>query len=191
VTSDVALMAKIRQNFSPFIKTAIEGTPYPESFLAALVANESGGNLAAGRFEPGVFWELSFTFTGKKTAYGSITTDKLKEYLGNGATDKAVNALINLAMSAGPTQIMGYQSLARGYALAELYNLATHFKHAIELLDDFGKRFNLRLSPPAESHDEPTYAGYFRCWNTGEPNGKTFDPNYVANGLLRMQIYGG
>jgi hypothetical protein len=184
VTSDVALMAKIRQNFSPFIKPAIEGTPYPESFLAALVANESGGDLAAGRFEPGVFWELSFTFTGRKTAFGSITTDKLKEYLGNGATDKAVAALINLATSAGPTQIMGYQSLARGYPLAELYNLATHFKRAIEILDDFRKQFDL-----VPVYGE-TYDVFFRCWNTGRPDGKTFDPNYVPNGLLRMQIYG-
>jgi hypothetical protein len=184
----MALMAKIRQNFSPFIKPAIEGTPYPESFLAALVANESGGNLAAGRFEPGVFWELSFTFTGKKTVFGSITTVQLKEYLGTSATDKAVNAIINLATSAGPTQIMGYQSLARGYPLAELYNLATHFKHAVEILDDFNKQFRLDADT-ANGQVQPET--FFRCWNTGRPDGKTFDPNYVANGLLRMQIYGG
>ena len=182
-------MAKIRQNFSPFIKPAIEGTPYPESFLAALVANESGGNLAAGRFEPGVFWELSFCLIGRKTAYGSITADKLREYIGSPAPDKAVAALVNLATSAGPTQIMGYQSLAGGYPLAELYNLATHFRHAVELLDDFRKQFN--MAPPCFGGTELGAIGaYFRCWNTGRPDGKTFDPNYVSSGLLRMQIYG-
>ena len=29
----------------------------------------------------------------------------------------------------------------------------------------------------------------FCCWNTGRPYGKTFDPNYVENGLRRLRIY--
>ena len=33
------------------------------------------------------------------------------------------------------------------------------------------------------------FAELFRCWNTGRPNGKTFDPNYVQNGLRRIEIY--
>jgi len=28
----------------------------------------------------------------------------------------------------------------------------------------------------------------FRCWNSGNPKGKTFDPQYVPNGLSRMKI---
>ena len=175
-------MAKIRQNMAPFIKPAIAGTPYPECFLAALVANESGGNLAAGRFEQEVFWEISFALIGRKTAFGSITTDKLKAYIGESTPAATVAALVNLATSAGPTQIMGYQSLAGGYPLAELYKLDTHFRHAIEVLDDFRKRFGIP--------DTGAIPQLFRCWNTGRPDGQTFDPAYVPNGLRRMQIYG-
>jgi len=29
----------------------------------------------------------------------------------------------------------------------------------------------------------------FRCWNTGRPYGKTYDPAYVETGLRRMTIY--
>ena len=78
---------------------------------------------------------------------------------------------------------MGYQSLAGGYPLAELYKLDTHFRHAVEILEAFRREFAMQVT-----------ADYipqlFRCWNTGRPDGKTFDPAYVPNGLRRMQIYG-
>jgi len=48
------------------------------------------------------------------------------------------------------------------------------------MLNDFQRRFGLSASDAA---------GFFRCWNTGSPTGKTFDPMYVPNGLSRMAIY--
>ena len=183
--SDQAMMAKIRQTMAPFIRPAIAGSPYPESFLAALVANETSGNLSAsGRFEQEVFWEISFVLIQRKTVFGSITLEKLKAYIGDSTPAATVAAIVNLATSAGPTQIMGYQSLAGGYPLAELYKLDTHFNHAIEVLEDFRKRFGI------VPFDGDSWALLFRCWNTGRPDGKTFDPAYVPNGLQRMQIYG-
>jgi hypothetical protein len=188
MTPDEQLMRSVKLQMAPFIRPAIEGTPYPESLLAALVGNESGGNLAAGRFEPQVFWELSFTLIGRKGSFGSITAEQLKQYVGAAEPDKAVAALVNLATSAGPTQIMGYQALAGGYPLAELYNLRTHFLHAVRILEAFGKQFNLSI-PEVLRVDYSTFAAFFRCWNTGRPDGQTFDPKYVDNGLARMAIY--
>ena len=197
--TDPELMAAIREKYGSFIDAAVEGTPFPASLLAALVANESGLNESAARFEPAVFGELAFVLTGRKAAFGSIGAQDLGEWLGRVSMDKSnggrlspqaavVLALQNLATSWGPTQIMGYQAVAGKYDLSELPNLQTHFHRAVAMLEDFGRRFNIRQ--PDSFADFPAVAQiYFTCWNTGSPNGKTFDPHYAANGLARMSLY--
>jgi hypothetical protein len=49
------------------------------------------------------------------------------------------------------------------------------------MLSDFGARFHLDLSKDFEQ--------IFRCWNTGHPDGITYDPDYVGKGLARMVFW--
>jgi hypothetical protein len=180
MTPDQQLMQKVKEVYGSFIDAAVDGTPYPAAFLAALAANESSGDPAVARFEPAVFWQLSFTLINRKQNFGAIKPDDLAHYLAAPEDPRtAVLALVNLATSWGPTQIMGYQALAGKYPLAELPNLQTHFPHAIAMLKDFNSRFSLGQD----------WNPYFHCWNGGSPTAATFDPNYTAKGLDRMTIY--
>jgi len=203
--TDPELMQEIETKYGGFIADAVAGTPIPADLVAALVANESGLNDQAARFEPKVFGELAFVLIGRKPAFGSIGGQDLTEWIGNVSMDRdnggrlspqaaVVLALTNLATSWGPTQIMGYQALAAGYELSDLPNLKRHFHRAVELLETFRKHFDLPGEPVAgqtvklaSSTDD--YEGYFHCWNAGSPAAPTFDPHYPANGLLRMHLY--
>ena len=198
--TDEQLMLSIRDRYSAQIAQAVAGTVYTEAFVAALVANESGGNLAAFRIEPKVFAELAGVITGKVAAFGSIGAEDLMrrvwpaESVGvhTGAQPawglkEGLLALLNLATSWGPTQIMGYQSIAGGYPLSELTQARTHFKHTVEVLEGFRKSFPAILD--LQGYPLGGMAGFFVCWNTGRPTGLTADPNYAAKGLQRMGIY--
>lgn len=201
--TDQELMLSIRERYSAAIAAAVKGTVYSEAFLAALAANESGGNPGAFRVEPKVFAELGGLLIGKVASFGSIGAQDLMhrvwppDVVGvhTGAQPawglkEALLALLNLATSWGPTQIMGYQSVAGNYPLSELTQPRTHFARAVEMLEDFRKRFTPALDPdPAHPINSAGWTGFFTCWNTGSPHGATFDPNYAAKGLARMAIY--
>jgi hypothetical protein len=77
---------------------------------------------------------------------------------------------------------MGYNVLPwEGWNLVDIQTPATHYKGTLRLLDEFARDFWL---DPAKDFLE-----FFRCWNTGNPHGKTFDPNYADNGMARMDAY--
>ena len=49
-----------------------------------------------------------------------------------------------------------------------------------ELIHEFAARFH--LDPQRD------FEALFRCWNTGRPNGQTYDPAYVEKGLRRAAL---
>ena len=185
-TPDQILMKKIRIDMKDAISAAIAETPFSESFIAALVANESGGNPAVTRFEPKVFVDLAFVLAGIKPAYGSIGTEDLKDSI-PGTVAPSFLRIRDLATSWGPTQIMGYHSVSGNYPLSELSQIDTHFPRCVSILRDFLKEWHLdrKTANPAFRFEE----SLFKCWNTGRPDGVTADPNYAARGLGRMLIY--
>jgi hypothetical protein len=187
MTPDEQLMADIRAKYGQFIDAAVKGTPFPASLLAALVANETGTNDAATRVEPAVLAQLAYLVTGRSARFGAILPGALVKWINPPGANRPLEAIFlslqNLATSWGPTQIMGYQAMAGEFALSELTNLRTHFFHAVAMLEDFKKRFNMLLPANGVAGD------YFRCWNAGSPTGKTFDPDYAPNGLTRMLLY--
>jgi hypothetical protein len=188
MTPDGQLMQDIRAKYGRYMVDAVKNTLFPESLLAALVANESGLNENASRFEPGILADLTLVLVGRKAAYGSIGAEDLKGYFPNSLLpDQYARSLMNLAMSWGPTQILGYQALAGGYSIAELNNVGKHFVHAVQILAAFQKAFN--LEPASNEGTGASADPYFRCWNSGAPKGRTFDPQYAAKGLARMAIY--
>jgi len=195
MTPDEQLMADIKAKYGAQIDAAVAGTAFPASLVAALTANETGLDYTATRLEPAVLGDLCLVLVGRKQYYGAISRAQLLDHFPPSfKPDQFATALINLAMSWGPTQIMGFQSLAGGYPLSELAQPAKHFPHTVQMLEAFAKQFNLVVdvtTPDSGNVRGQTvnFEGLFRCWNSGRPDGKTFDPNYAAKGLARMVAY--
>jgi len=198
-------MRKVHARCGEIIREAGKYSSVPPEFLAALIANESAANPHAARFEPAVYRHLKAVVEGKCPAYGGIRRESLDAeiedmlhpkaaafhgvYLNASFTeDYAASlaaspdaALRDLATSWGFTQIMGYHLVRREGTVRDLLDPRFHFRLALELLAEFGARYELDL---AREFDE-----MFRCWNTGQPYGETFHPDYVEKGRRRMDIY--
>jgi hypothetical protein len=188
--TDQELMAQIKSQMGPTIRAALAGATIPESFAAALVANESSGDPTVSRFEPSVLASLAYVLGGRKPAFGSITRPILSALLMRaGVTGDPIGGVVNLLLdfstSWGPTQIMGYQTIGMGVSLEDL-KLASlkHFTLCSSILKAFVKEWGLQTVITAGE-----YTQLFRCWNTGRPDGQTTDLDYVAKGLSRMAIY--
>ncbi len=187
------------------IAEACAASSVPPEFLGALVANESNGYGDATRFEPAVYRHLLAVAQGQSPLYGSINVTELDDEISellppNDATlharyltpafaanhsarlrSLADEALRELATSWGYTQIMGYHMVGQPGTVRQLLEPRFHFRMAIRLLSAFAVDY--QLDPALE------FGELFRCWNTGRPYGRTFDPDYVVKGLQRMEIY--
>lgn len=187
--NELHLMQEIRAQWQPQLAAAVSGTAIPEAFLASLVANESGGEPDAKRFESGVLGKLWAVLLDRSPRYGSISKDDIVSYIAPVSTTvpAAFKRLDELATSWGLTQIMGYHILEWGSipgwyrSVDDLRAPESHLKCSVLLLTQFANRFGLSL--------ETSFGELLRCWNSGNPEGKTFDPNYVPNGLARMELY--
>ena len=163
--TDAELMAQIHLELGDYIDGACEGTSIAPAFVAALVANESSGNVLASRFEPTVFAALAQVCCGQKSAYdpagikAPIGGDDLNDYCAplrpmSGAiatavprpivTPQSLNTfrqslitLVNLATSWGPTQIMGWHALEMNFPMGDLTNIAVHFERTVQILEAF------------------------------------------------------
>jgi hypothetical protein len=199
------LMSRVFKRCHGFIQGACAASSVPAEFLGALVANESGGNPRAARFEPLVYRHLRAVASGAEPVYAllrahDLATEvddmlhpKTDEYHARSLTTQfganhleqlaalQDEALRELATSWGYTQIMGYHMVGRGGTVRDLLEPAFHFHTALQLLAEFADDYQLDLAHEFEE--------MFRCWNTGKPYGKTFDPNYAARGVARMAIY--
>jgi hypothetical protein len=182
-------MKFIQINYGAAIAKRCISSNLPPSFVAALIANETGGNLHERRFEKNVLASIWEVLLGRKAAFGSIAAATLLNYIAPTGQAISVGATLrrvdSLATSWGLTQIMGYQVIGQQPPrdpeyLADInYSLDT----TARLLAQFAGAWRLEISRDFEQ--------LFRCWNTGHPTGATADPQYVPNGLLRMNIYPG
>ncbi len=205
VHGESRVVTRIVRNCRATIVTACAKSMVLCDFLAALTANESAGVQNAARFEPAVYRHLQQVATGESTAYGTIHASDLDRaaegmlsvkgddfharYLTAMFADnnrQAIAALEDdslrqLATSWGYTQIMGYHVVGMNATIRDLIDPGFHYHLAVELLTGFARQY--QLDPQRD------FEQLFRCWNSGSPAGKTYDPDYVANGLRRMQIY--
>lgn len=191
-TAEVAQMKQIHDTWSAQLAAAAGTTTVSEAFLAALVGGESGGDPTARRFEPGTFEHLLEVCMGKRAAFSPpgihrpLGAVDLLGHIGThpGSFVDGLRAAADLATSFGLTQIMGWH-LVELYHEQDLERIKTdpafQLEMTIELLVVFANKYDLNLALETEA--------IFTCWNTGEPDGHTYDPNYVANGQRRMAIY--
>jgi len=201
---EVKLLRRVQERCQAVLAEACRYSSVPPAFLAALVANESGGDANAKRFEPAAYHHLKSLAAGKRPTYcghdrasleGEIAEmlhpksatfhgpflNALGERHARDLAARQDEALRELATSWGYTQIMGYHLVGRPGTVLNLLEPPFHCRFALELLADFAERYQLDLTRD--------FAELFRCWNTGEPYGATFDPAYVEKGLRRMEIY--
>lgn len=195
-------MQRIKDEVGPDISELVPASSIPKSFLAALIANETGREFAAGglhaaanakRFESAVFASLAKVLVGEQASYGSISAETIIDYCDQDHIAhpdtfvEGVQLLRSLATSHGITQIMGYHILERDLVhtaagdTKALSAVNISLWYTVALLGQFVHSFSL---DPARDFME-----LFTCWNTGSPRGKTFDPNYATNGVIRMQLY--
>lgn len=186
-------MQKIRASFGAAIAEACRLSSVPPAFLAALVANESGGNAGAKRFEKGVLASLWEVLLSRALNFGNINGGAIFSFVrvqgnvdpvlgGELAFTRSLQRLDSLATSYGLTQIMGYEAIAFHLdGVAQLQDPAGELPITIKMLTQFAERFALDL--------RSDFSFLFDCWNTGRPHAPTFDPNYIPNGLARMAIY--
>jgi len=194
------VMEQVRRDFGPAIATARTGTSVSAAFMAALVVNESSGSaeerLAANRFEKGVLRKIVLAALGIETFSDPSLSRPIAQQEWLLEADYAIDrrrpgncsfmlaGLQNfkeLATSWGPMQLMGWHAREWGVGLVEFRCREKHFQHACVLILHFAQKYKLRA--------DRDFRNLFRCWNTGRPRGRTYDPNYVTNGLRRLKLY--
>jgi hypothetical protein len=171
-----------------------ESGPKPE-FLAALIANESGGTQTAARFESAVYLKLTDLANGRVVNYNPAgirqpinRADLLTACTPSVSMEDSArfsNFLSNIrfcATSWGLTQIMGWHCIELGIGFRLLTEPPDSLATTVTLLQWFCTLYKLGIVADCEK--------LFACWNTGEPGTvATYDPNYVANGMARMAAY--
>src|SRR5579885_2603881 len=75
--TDADLMKRIHERYGPLLDSVAQSSSARPEFLAALIANEFGGDPDATRFEPAVFAALGEVLLGQKARYGSIGAQDL------------------------------------------------------------------------------------------------------------------
>jgi hypothetical protein len=192
---NLALMTRIHDKWAISIADACRTSSVPEPFLAALVANETGGDPYGKRFEHGVLASLWEVLQGRKAAYGSIHRDDVVHYIAPAsaivgslppsgfasAVTASLQRLDSLASSWGLTQIMGYEAIVFGVTVSDLQVPAYGLKTTLRMLGEFAERYQLDLAKD--------FSQLLDCWNSGRPHSPTADPAYIPKGLQRMQIY--
>jgi hypothetical protein len=204
ISLERSLVSYVVMRWQGVVEKVLHYSSIPSEFLIALIANESGGHESSSRFEPRVCRALTAVAKGDRRAYGEITAemiaDELRETLGAKADayhaeplntefahtyGEALSSLTDqlladLAKSWGLTQIMGYHMVSRQGTCYDLLLPEKNLRVAVELLSKFIEDNALDVRAELDC--------LFRCWNTGGPYGVTFDAEYVANGLRRMEI---
>ncbi len=195
--ANTILMQTIKSRWSSEIAEACRISSVPPAFLAALIANETGGKNDGQKFEAHVFERLKEVLLGQRAHYAPagirrpITRSDLIAYCDPGVGEDrgsfpdSLQCLHNLATSWGLTQIMGWHLIEfqAGLGTAWLATPGGNLSFATRLLAWFAEHYQLDLAKD--------FPQLFRCWNTGEPEGTTFDPQYVSNGLERYAIWMG
>ena len=143
----------------------------PAEYLKALVILESSGRKKVpSRYEKHVYNRLKNLKNGKRKRYETLRPHHLK--------DASTAALKNLASSWGPFQLMGYKCLALGVNISDIRGDDALYWGVFWINKEYGDY--LRQNKFEEA---------FRIHNTGSPSGKTYNSNYVSEGLAHIAYF--
>lgn len=147
----------------------------PEYVMALIMLESSGKRIVKPRFEKWIYNQLK-KLKNKKIEKFEVLTYKSVKNADN-------EALKNMSRSWGPCQIMGYKCVSLGIDIAELRG-KDRVKWALKWIDmDYGNYLR-----------EGKYKDAFHIHNTGQKypktgKPKTYDPDYVKNGLKYMEYF--
>lgn len=182
------LMLRVWNLAGPHIRAFSKFTSVPDAFWGSLTSLETGAwlrknTIVPHRFEPHVQDYLIAIKLGTKREYGGITAKHLFN-----ATETDIK---KYASSWGLTQVLGYHCLRWGVPVERLEQPELHYQLAARLLAEFCEHFDL---DQRMDHEQ-----LLRAWNTGSPSKRklpdgrevetTHDPEYVNNGLRRMELW--
>ena len=162
-------MKRIIEQWGALVAEVCRASSVPPEFLLALIANESGGDASAERFEPRVFERFKQIAAGNHPAWGAVTAQLLA-----GLGDDALRVL---ATSYGLTQVMGYNAAFRHVDPLALRDPRTCLQLTTRMLAEDAARFGLDL--------KTDFAEMFATWNSGNPRGHAV-PGYIASGLAHL-----
>jgi len=199
--TDTEQMLRIRTRWSAQLRAAVAASTVPEAFLAAIVANESGGVPAADRFEQAIFQRLVNVAAGLQIAFAPhgirrpLTAPWLLAYASPGELQPAERVA---EMGGPPFPPAVPDAPARGlqWGLKRLRELATSYGltqimgwHLVEMAGLAGWTFTVGdlAQPVANLKAAVLLLSYFGqryqldlakefsellyCWNTGLPDG--------------------
>ncbi len=177
----------VHAQFGDRIRRAVAKTYVPVELVAGIISGECAFDPktqkyveSVPRFEKHVYAALvSLRDRGyyttrqgaRKTSYGRVTPGDLE-----GATDAAVRAL---ASSWGPGQIMGYHAIDWNATIEDLRSPSTSVDYVVRML----------MRDAGAYIKRGAWESVFRIWNTGSPTGKTYHPDYAANGIAVLRAY--
>jgi hypothetical protein len=175
----VATVERVRKLVKPVLDSYSDLAGVPQSFWGALTINETGPwiihNLVVPkRFEQGVLAKLTDVLYGQRTTACGMDYDAIVRAM-------ATERLKDIASSHGLTQIMGYHAVLRSLPIADLNDPAKHYTVAARVMKDFLRQYQL---DPVKNAPEMAH-----CWNSGSPHGKTYDPLYESNLMVRKAIW--
>ncbi len=167
----------VNENYGSAIHDAAKEFDLPEAYLKALCMLEcSGRSDPAPRFEKYVYTRLKMVQAGLKDSFEHVKSFHLRS-----AGDEAIQ---NLSSSWGPFQLMGYKCMLLGIRVKDIRGEEAAY-YGVKWIDlTYGKLLR-----------QGRFRDCFHMHNTGSlypKNGKvkTYDPNYVKNGLKYMKYYG-
>ena len=170
---DFRLMRHIFGRWGATIWNSCRYSSVPPEFLAALIANESGGDPEKTCLDLDVRQRLLAVRSGSGLAYGDITR---KDLLAVGDEH-----LTDLATLWGLSQIMGSHLLYQGKSPRRLLEPEPNLHETLQLLAILSQHCQLDLRNDFED--------LFRYWSNGRPEWTGRDPGYVEDGLRRLEIY--
>ncbi len=182
VKEERELMRRIRGTCGRQIEEATQGDMMRAALLAAITANESGGNGLVYRFEPSTYCRLHSLLKGEDEDVEGITREQFENFLNGAKAEAARVALLRKAAGRhGYTQIPGCCAVRWKVPLEALLEKERHFHLAARRLEEL--RLEFHLNP--ESHA----LELGRAWNTGHPMGRTRSPLYSWRLGLRRSLY--
>lgn len=162
---------KTQKNYGEQVEQFADTFDLPSEYLKALIILEcSGKKKIPPRFEINVYKQLKKLKAGTRKDYGSLTQQDLQN-----ASDEDIK---NLARSWGPFQLMGYKCLELGIKVKDIRGDSAVYWGIYWINKSYGDHLR-----------QKKYKEAFRIHNTGKPNGKTHDPDYVKNGLKHIEYF--
>lgn len=169
-------IARVDKNYGKQVDEVAKEFNLPPAYIKALIVLEcSGYKTIKPRYEKHVFNALKNVRDGKQKHYYNLKQKKLKNL--------SDEALINLASSWGPFQLMGYQVFNLGI---KVHNIRGE-KSIYWGVKWINKRYGRRLKKKHYKDCFHIHNAGFRLPRNNVP--RTHDPNYIPNGMKYIKAF--